>query len=343
MNVQMNAKLVRTCETLSLIAIVLLVGAIAVVGISCGQKNAPTSSSSTKKIKILLDWQAEPTYAGFFIAREKNYFEDIKKEGFEIEIVEGNGAATTAQIMGTSDEYLVASNSGEATAIAVSKGIPIKSLAVFYPDVPTVIYSREDTPISKPSDMEGKKIGLIDGSVTVDEYRGVIAANGIDRSKIQEVHVGWDVAPLLTKKVDGLMNYEELTPVQLRLQRHNVTVMRFADYGLKAYSLNLIASTRGLASNSDLIRKIVSGVTRGYEFVKSNPDEAARIFSQLFPQKNKDYVLASMKIVAREIGTPVGSQTTQGWAQTLKTLGDLKLLGKDVTVADVAADGFIQK
>jgi len=218
----MNAKLVWSRKTVSSVALVLLIGALAVVAISCGQKNAPASSASPKKIKILLDWQAEPTYAGFFVAREKGYFEDVKKEGFDVEIVEGNGAATTAQIMGTSDEYLVASDSGEATAIAVSKGIPIKSLAVLYPDVPTVIYSREDTPISKPSDMVGKRIGLIDGSVTVDEYRGVVTANGIDRSKIQEVHVGWDVAPLLTKKVDGLMNYEELTPVDLRLQGHPV-------------------------------------------------------------------------------------------------------------------------
>ncbi len=340
----MNTESTNSRKTIVAFSVVIILMAATIAIVSCGQKSNSPGPLSTQKIKILLDWKSEPTYAGFFIAREKGYFDDLKKQGFEVEIVEGNGAATVAQIMGTSDEYLVASCSGEATAIAVSKGIPIKSLAVLYPNVPTVIYSREDTPIFKPADLVGKRIGLIDGSVTVDEYRGLLAANGVDRSMIQEVHVGWDVAPLLTKQVDGLMNYEELTPVELRLQGHNVVIMRFADYGLKAYSLNLIANKHGLASNPDTIRRIVVAVTRGYQFVKSNPEESAQIFSRLYPEKNKEYVRDSMKIVAKSLGNlPVGNQTSQGWEETIKTLGDLKLLAKDVTVPEIAAEGYSEK
>ncbi len=321
----------------------IVVALIVLLVLSC-EKNNRSPNTLPHRIKILLDWKAEPTYAGFFIAREKGYFDDLRNQGFEIEIIEGSGATTAAQIMGASDTYILASCSGEATAIAVSKGIPIKSLAVLYPNVPTVLYSREDTPISKPADMIGRTIGLIDGSITVDEYRGILAANGIDASKIKEVHIGWDVAPLLTKKVDGLMNYEELTPVELRLQDHPIRVMRFAEYGLKAYSLNLIANSRGLASTPDTIKKLVADIIRGYEFVRLNPAESAQIFSRLYPEKNKDYVRESMKIVGRLLGDgEIGRQTTQGWNDTIKTLADLRLLGKNVSVDDVAADGFLGK
>jgi ABC-type nitrate/sulfonate/bicarbonate transport system substrate-binding protein len=156
--------------------------------------------ANLEKVKILLDWKSEPTYAGFYIAKEKGYF---KQQGLDVEIVEGNGATTSAQVIGSTDTYLLGSCSGAATAIARSKGIPIKSLAVLYPNIPTVLYSLTENPILKPTDMIGKRIGLASGSINVDEYRGVVAANKIDRTKIKEVGVGFDVAPLLTKKVDG--------------------------------------------------------------------------------------------------------------------------------------------
>lgn len=72
-----------------------------------------------EKIKLLIDWKAEPTYAGFYIAQEKGFYE---KRGLDVEIVEGSGAVTAAQLVG-SGEYFIASCSGEATAIARSKGL----------------------------------------------------------------------------------------------------------------------------------------------------------------------------------------------------------------------------
>jgi ABC-type nitrate/sulfonate/bicarbonate transport system substrate-binding protein len=294
-----------------------------------------TPVTTLEKVKILLDWKAEPTYAGFYIAKEKGYFKQV---GLDVEIVEGNGATTSTQVIGTTDTYLLGSCSGAATAIARSKGIPVKSLAVFYPNIPTVLYSLAENPILKPSDMIGKRIGLINGSITVDEYRGVVAANKIDRAKIKEVGVGFDVAPLLTKKVDGLMNYQELTPVELRLQGHNVAIMKFADYGVRAYSLNLIASEKQLGQKSKQIKLATDAIIKGYTFLKENPTEAAEIFSKIVPEKDKKYVSESTKVVRDLLGSnPVGEQTQKGWTDTIKTLDGLGLLTKKVTVDDIAA------
>ena len=192
--------------------------------------------------------------------------------------------------------------------------------------------------------MIGKRIGLIDGSISVDEYRAVLAANKIDRSRINEVHVGWDVAPLLTKQVDGLMNYEELTPVELRLQGHDVVVMRFAEHGIHAYSLNLIVNDAAVQKEAETIKAIVDGTAEGYEFIRAKPEEAAAIFSRLFPERNKDYVRESLKVVARLLGTgPIGRQTKAEWQATLKTLKDLGLLGKDVSVDDVTVPAYLSE
>jgi NitT/TauT family transport system substrate-binding protein len=306
---------------------------------ACRQKGPDSQPQELKHVKFLIDWKAEPTYAGFYIAKEKGFF---KQHGIDIEIVQGNGATVSAQVIGVGSEYTVGSCSGEATAIAVSKGIPVKSVAVLYPDISESMYSRADTPIRKPADMIGKRIGLISGSISVDEYRGLLAANHIDRSKIHEVSVGWDAAPLLSKKVDGLMNYEELTPVELKLQGYDIAVMRFADYGLHAYSLNIIANNNFLNSDSKLIHDIVDASDEGYKYLQEHPDDAAAIFSKLFPEKKPEYVKQSIAIVAKLVGNgQIGQQTQKGWEQTISTLQGLGLLAKPVTVSDVAASGFL--
>lgn len=301
--------------------------------------SAPPTEKPLQKVQILLDWKAEPTYAGFFIAKDQGFF---SKRGLDVEIIEGNGATIAAQLVGAGT-YSVASCSGEATAIARSKGIPVRSLAVIYPNVPTVIYSRADTPIRTPQDLPGKRIGIINGSITLDEYRGLLTAQRIDRSKIKEVDVGFEVAPLLQKQVDGLMNYQELTPVELRLQGHDIVTMRFADYGLKAYSLNIIANDATVAGQPELLRAIVDATVEGYELLRARPDEAATIFSRLFPERKGEYVKASIAEVAKLVGSgPIGTQSQAGWSDTLTTLSSLGLLAKPVAVSDVTAQGFLK-
>ncbi len=291
-----------------------------------------------EKIKLLIDWKAEPTYAGFYIAKEKGFYE---KRGLDVEIVEGSGAVTAAQLVG-SGEYFIASCSGEATAIARSKGIPVRSLAVFYPNVPTVIYSRADAPIREPKDLIGKRIGISPGSITVEEYRGLLAANRIDRSKIMEVRVGMDVAPLLSKQVDGLINYEEMSPVELRIRGHDIVLLRLRDYGINAYSLNLITNDESLKGETKTIRDIVEATTKGSEFVQDNPDEAAKVFSKLFPQRDSRYVRESIKVVIDLLGNrPVGQQTRKEWSETIATLDKLGLLERKVTVDEVAETEFL--
>jgi ABC-type nitrate/sulfonate/bicarbonate transport system substrate-binding protein len=313
--------------------------AIAAFAFGCSKNANQLQEKPLRHVKLLIDWKAEPTYAGFYVAKARGFY---RNRGLDVEIIEGNGANTSAQIIGSGKEYFVGSCSGEATAIARSKGVPIRSVAVYYPNVPTVIYSRSDTPILKPADMIGKRIGLIDGSISVDEYRGIITANHIDRSKIHEVGVGFDAAPLLSKKVDGLMNYEELTPVELRLQGFQIEVMRFADYGLNAYSLNLIVNDDSLRENGDIVRAIVDASSEGYAFLRQDPKTASAIFVHLFPERNPNYIQQSINTVARLLGTgPVGAQTRGGWEETIAALNRLGLLDHKIAVDDVVAKEYL--
>jgi ABC-type nitrate/sulfonate/bicarbonate transport system substrate-binding protein len=318
-------------------AAVLITLLVAVLAAACATERGE-SQPALRTVQVLIDWKAGPTYAGFYLAKERGFY---RRRGLDVEIVEGTGATVAAQVIGAGTSYVIGSSSAEATAIARSQGIPVRSVAVFYPSVPTVVYSRADTPIRNPRDLPGKRIGLTKSSITYEEYRGLLAANNIDRSTIHEVETGFDPAPLLTKQVDGLLDYQELTPAELKADGHDLVLMRLADFGLKAYSLNLIVNDAAMSREQTTIRAITEATIEGYEYLRNNPAEAAALFSGMFPASRKAYVVESIRIVAQLVGDPVGRQTRRGWEQTIATLQGLGLLARAVTVDEVTATGYL--
>jgi len=289
-----------------------------------------------QKIEILLDWKALPTYAGFFLARETGAFE---RRGLEVTFAETQGAISSAELIGSGTQYWIGSSSGIATAIARSKGQPIKSLAVYYAKTPTVIYTRGEDRITHPRDLYGKTLGLVPGSITNEEFRALIAANRLDRSRIKETTVSWKAYDLVDKKVDALIDYDEMAPAELIAEGRRITMVRLADFGVKAYSLNLIVNDGAWADpdKREIARKVADAVQEGYNSVRERPGDAALHFSRLFPRLAPRYVDRSMATVSQQLsGPPTGQQTRAGWEATLKTLEQLGLLAQPITVDDVA-------
>jgi len=284
-------------------------------------------------VDLLIDWKPAPTYAGFYIARETGAFQ---RRGLEVRIVEGHGAIVAAQMRGAGKEYWIGSSSAAATAIGRSRDLPIRSLAVYYRRTPTVIYSRAEDRIDAPRDLIGKRVGLVRGSTTVDEYRALLSANRIDRSRIREIEVEQNNNALFDKEVDALLDYEEITPAELLSQGKRITVMRLADYGVRLYSLNLVVNEAAWMTREKTARLVAEAVTEGYQFVRDRTAEAASIFGKLFPDLAPRYVELSMQIVARQLAVPIGTQTRLGWEDTLKILNGQRLLGRAVSPEEVA-------
>jgi ABC-type nitrate/sulfonate/bicarbonate transport system substrate-binding protein len=297
-------------------------------------------AQAREKVELLIDWKPSPTYAGFFLAQQTGAFE---RRGLDVEITIGHGASAAAEWIGRGDSTgtgnWIGSSSGAATAIARSKGYPVRSLAVYYRDTPTVIYSLAGSGITRPQDLLGRRIGLVPGSTTVDEYRALLAANKLDRSRISEVEVGWDASMLLDGKVDALIDYKEITPAELIAQGRKLDILRLADFGVDCYSLNLIVNDAAWADpkRRPVARKIADALAEAYGIVRERPSAASASFMVFFPALSPRYVELGMADVARELGAPpVGVQTKAGWQKTLATLEGLGLLLRPVTVDEVA-------
>jgi ABC-type nitrate/sulfonate/bicarbonate transport system substrate-binding protein len=284
-------------------------------------------------VDLLIDWKPAPTYAGFYIAQASGAF---RRRGFDVRIAEGRGADIAAEMVAAGQEYWIGSSSAAATAIGRARGLPIKSLAVYYPRTPTVLYSRSEQPIAAPRDLIGKRVGLVPGSTTVEEYAAMLAINRIDRSRVREIAVDPGAKALLDGQVDALLDYEEIAPAELQAEGRRIAVLRLAGLGVQLQSLNLVVNEAAWAQRAPAARAIAAAVQEGYQLLRERPAEAAAIFGRQFPQFPPRYLELSLKIVASQLGVPIGNQTSVGWASTLKILSDQGLLARPLTPNEVA-------
>ncbi len=310
--------------------IVILTFGLHVLALSC----SVAGRNETAKLDVLLDWKPTPSFIGFYVAQDLGYYRDA---GLAVTFEHGTGAADSAKIV-SAGTYPVGTSSAQATALARAAGSPIRSLAILYPAVPTVMISMADAPIRFPRDIPGKRVGVNAASATFTDYLALLKLHGIDRASVHEVGVGWDMTPLITHRVDAVMDYSEQSPIELRVKGYKIATMAFRDNGLKCYGFNMIANESALQSRGAAIDAFRTATLRGYEFVKRDPEAATRVFLKFYPERERSFVRESVLAVIANLGPdPIGLQTQDGWNETLKTLVSAGVLTQEFAAAEVIA------
>ena len=312
---------------------------------ACGDKDAENKNVKTelKKMDFVIDWQPEPTYLGIYYALDTKEFEKI---GYDMTIQTSWGAHQAVAAI-ASGKYSIGTASGGATVLARSNGTPIKSLGVLYKDIPTVIYGLASKTMAKsPKDIEGMKVGIYPGSITNDEFKAFVKANGLDMSKITKVSLsGGDIPILKSGEVDAVLNYTELSPAVVDIDESFKEVdgkrtwrLYLKEHGVKSYGLNIITSDKAFSENSKELKKITQAVYNGYTNACKNPTDAVRKFMKRFPDKNKAHITHGYTLVCKQLTTPIGKQDTKGWEKTIDLFSQLGLLKDFVDAKKIIAD-----
>lgn len=318
-----------------------LAGALAFsLGVSaCERAPKATATATLKPLDLLIDWQAEPTYLGIYHAKQKGYFADA---GYAAKITQSWGANEAVAAV-ASGKYTIGTASGGATVLGRNNGANVVSLGVLYPRIPTVIYGLSSANIHKPADLKGKRIGIYPASITANEFDAFLKVNGLKRSDVQVVTLsGPDIPLLLAGRLDAVLHYTEMSPVQVETAAtapgaagSRTFELKLADQGVGGYGLNIIANDAAWRSQQPALKKLAQAIERGYRDGCAHRPEAVAAFVAEFPQKDASYVRQSWDRVCAMVGANPGTQTAEGWAETINLYRGLGLLKADVTPAQI--------
>src|SRR6202167_1661334 len=224
-------------------------------------------------VTVRLKWFNQAQFAGFYVAQEKGFY---KAAGLDVNVQPGGPDFPAIQMVAGGNEQFGVTGA-EQILIARSKGVPVVALAAIFRRNPFVLFSLAKSGIKTPADYVGKNIGVKIGGNEELIYRAVIAKAAVDKSKLNEVPVKFDISPLLAGTIDVWPGYLINEVLAAKEKGFDVNVVSPTDYGIDLYADTLFTTEKMLAERPDVVRKFVTATLKGWADATAAPDEAAQI------------------------------------------------------------------
>ncbi|VTU45632.1 ABC transporter substrate-binding protein [Variovorax sp. PBL-E5] len=265
---------------------------------------------AAEQVNVRFSWKLKGEYAALYVAKEKAYF---AREGLEVRLGEGAGApaALGGLLQGQEDLVLLP---GVFALTAISKGMPIKIVALYHPRTPVALISWPEKPVRVPKDLEGKSIATSIGETGTTYLDSFCKKNRIDCDKVKRVQVNAQtrVTQFIQHQVDVVSVYQTNDlPIIEEKEGTKFVVLEMDKHGLDVPGMALVSSDAIIAKKPEVLRKFLKAVGEGVSEMKKNTPEAAEMMMKNWPgHPSATAVAAQVKATAAAIpmskGHPVG-------------------------------------
>jgi NitT/TauT family transport system substrate-binding protein len=269
------------------LTVVLLVTAlVAGVGIEWlvapGQAQRPLT-----RVRVDLGWTLQGPHAPFFIALERGYF---AREGIAAEIHPGTGAPDQIRKMaaGLFDAGLL--DLVTLTEFKIRERVPIIAVYGVYnnPGIATIALRRHG--ITRPRDLEGRRIGAPLPDVGFRLFPAFAARTGIDMARITFEPVTFALRePALVDgrvhAITGLL-HSVLGVRAMGVPDDDIVIFDYKQHGVEVYGAGIAFTEEFIRRNPAVITPFLRALTRGYEVMIRDPEHALAVMMRREPLLN---------------------------------------------------------
>ena len=240
---------------------------------------APPASAQLEKTNVRFSqgWLFQATQAQFPLAEVKGYW---KSEGLDVSVDRGSGSQTSIQrvVAGTHD----IAYADVGTIVKWNAENPGKEMTIVYvaeDGFPLGAYSLKSKGLTKPKDLEGKKLGAppFDGGRQM--FPAFAKVNGIDTSKITWLSMDANLREqmLIKGEVDAITGFITSAVPSLNalgVKTSDIAVMRYDAFGFDGFGNAVFASKDYVEKNPKTVAAFVRGVNKAMKEMVADPKAA---------------------------------------------------------------------
>jgi NitT/TauT family transport system substrate-binding protein len=304
-------------------------------------------------IQFSLDRPIDATDAPFVMAATGGLF---SAEGLTVttNIAGGSPDAIARVAAGTSDFALVDINALVRFRDKDKQGVPpVKAVFVLFNKAPYAIIARKSRGIQALSDMEGKKLGVAEGDLSIRLWQAVAKQNGIKLASVKQSSISPAVRePMLSAgQIDAVTGFSYLSAINLRdrgVPADDLAVLKFADYGCEAYGFAIIVNPALAAGKPEAVKGFVRAMLGGMHLAIKDPAGAVAEVIKRMDGGSKDLELERLRAVLRDnILTPevrrdgLGGIDAARFERSVDQLADGFKFQKRPTASDIFDDQFL--
>ena len=262
----------------------------------CGEKTESVTgaASTSQPFTLMLDWLPNADHAGIYQALADGGF---SQAGLDVHVEIPSDPATPLELLAAGKIDAAISYEPEVL-LARNQDLPLVSVAAVVQQPLTSIVSIGSKHITTPANLKGKRIG--DAGIPYQHayLTTILARAGVPQSSVKEINLGDNLVPaMLSGRVDATLgafwNYEAIQLAQLR---KHPNVIHMQQVGVPNYDeLVVVVRKDTIVNHPDLVRRFVQALGRGYEAVRSNPQQAVTNLVRASPGLDPKLQLASVQ------------------------------------------------
>lgn len=299
-----------------------------------------------QKVRVRFTWKLAGYYTPLFVALEHGYY---KSEGLDVEFAEGSGSETVIKLVAAGTDK-IAYGPATVAAEAVSRGLPVKVIAIYQRKTPIGLMSFPGVTLKTPKDLEGKTLGLTTSEAFANMLAPFARLNNLDLAKVKVVQMDASArnSQFMLKKIDVMTVYI-IDEIPLMEKRAGVkfNVLSVSDFGLDLLGQSFIVNDEFARSNPDVLRKLLRATAKGYADVTKDPASSAVIMNKyrkipLDADVAEEQVKLMLQWTDNPGDKPVGWQEASDWQASLDLLKRSGAVKETKALPDYYTNEFLQ-
>ena len=235
---------------------------------------AAAGAHAETPIKFQLDWRFEGPAAFFLQSASKGYY---KAAGLDVTIDAGNGSGgTVTRVASGTYDMGFADMAALMEFHANNPDAPNKPVAVMmvYNNTPAAVLALKKSGITKPADLNGKKLGAPVFDAGRKAFPIFQKANSVSNVAWTSMDPPLRETMLVRGDIDAITGFSFTSLLNLEargVKAEDVVVMPYADFGVKLYGNAIIASPKLIKENPAAVKAFLLAFTKGAKEVMANP------------------------------------------------------------------------
>lgn len=307
--------------------------------IGCGRSEPP----ALKKVTFMAGYkpQANLPFVAAYVAKEKGYFQE---QGLDVDIMHSTGQHLQLLMAGSVD--ITTADANSVLKRRADSNLQIVAIALFGQKGQQAYMTLSKSGIKTLKDWEGKTFGY--KTSLPPDYLALLKAGGVDRTKVNEVSVGFDPRILTEGKVDILAVFKSNEPDIVRKLGFEVNVFDPADYEVPTLGLTYITRQELVDKEPDMVRRFLKATMKGLEFAFNNTEETLNIVMKYADKEDREhmkFMLLSEEADAKNSMTDkngLGWMTVDQWQAFEDSLLQYQALSQPVDVKTAFTDKFLK-
>ena len=263
------------------------------------------ANHAVESISLQLAWLHQFQSAGFYVAKEKGFYDELDLNVTIKEYQQGmnvvNSVVNKESTFGVGKSSLI---------IDRNNGKPVVALMALFQHSPSVLITTNPT-IKTPKDLYNRLVMMSFEESNSAAILSMLMSHGVKKEDILLQEHSFKLDDLINHKTDAMACYISNEPFLLNERNIPHTILNPKEYGFDFYGDILFTTDEEIALHKERTKRFYAASKKGWEWAFEHIEETAQLIYEKYNTQNKSlaaliYEGYSLKSLAFEEGKPFG-------------------------------------